>query len=251
MAIVRVGSGCARGGVGAHHRPGAGSRRELQRGYFALRGADSRVSGDVLNANRCIDASVVCEPLLFEVDDFNYATLGAEWLIGFGDLFEAGAGIGYHQHTRAEHLPEPDQRGRERDRAGPQAPHGPDHRQHPVRADGAARRRPTLLRHRRLVHQLEYSETWLVRRHERRHDLQCHLCRRRQRSGSGRARRGSRHGGRQLPHRWECATSGQTPSCRSRSASWATASISVGSLTRRCSRFASEVRHAGSRPHRP
>ena len=68
-------------------------------GYFALRGVDSRVSGDVLNANRCIDASSVCEPLLFEVDDFNFATLGAEWLIGFGDYFEAGAGIGYYQHT--------------------------------------------------------------------------------------------------------------------------------------------------------
>ena len=54
-------------------------------GYFALRGVDSRVSGDVLNANRCIDASSFCEPLLFEVDDFNFATLGAEWLIGFGE----------------------------------------------------------------------------------------------------------------------------------------------------------------------
>ena len=68
-------------------------------GYFALRGADSRVGGDVLNANRCIDSTSRCEPLLFEVDDFNNVTFGAEWLIGLGEFFEAGAGIGYHQRT--------------------------------------------------------------------------------------------------------------------------------------------------------
>jgi outer membrane protein W len=68
-------------------------------GYFALRGADSRVDGDVLNANRCIDSTSACEPLLFEVDDFNNVTFGAEWLVGLGQFFEAGAGIGYHQRT--------------------------------------------------------------------------------------------------------------------------------------------------------
>jgi len=68
-------------------------------GYFALRGVDSRASGDVLNANRCIDSTVSCEPLLFEVNDFNNVSVGAEWLIGLGRLFEAGAGISYYQRT--------------------------------------------------------------------------------------------------------------------------------------------------------
>jgi opacity protein-like surface antigen len=68
-------------------------------GYFMLRGADSRVEGDVLNANRCIDSFTRCEPLLFEVDDFNNVTFGAEWLVGLGEFFEAGAGLGYYQRT--------------------------------------------------------------------------------------------------------------------------------------------------------
>src|SRR5215208_5129894 len=68
-------------------------------GYFALRGSDSRVAGDVLNANRCIDSTSRCEPLLFDVKDFNNGTFGAEWLVGIGEFFEAGAGIGFYQRT--------------------------------------------------------------------------------------------------------------------------------------------------------
>ena len=68
-------------------------------GYFALRGVDSRAGGDVLNANRCIDTTFACEPLLFDVKDFNNATVGAEWVVGLGDFFEAGAGIGFYQRT--------------------------------------------------------------------------------------------------------------------------------------------------------
>ena len=37
-------------------------------GYFALRGQDSRAAGDVLNANRCIDTTFSCEPLLFDMN---------------------------------------------------------------------------------------------------------------------------------------------------------------------------------------
>ena len=68
-------------------------------GYFTLRSTDSRADGDVLNANRCIDVSFACEPLLFDVSDFNGATIGAEWLFGVGDFLEAGAGIGFSQRT--------------------------------------------------------------------------------------------------------------------------------------------------------
>jgi len=66
-------------------------------GYFSPRGDDSRVAGDVLNANRCIDTPFVCEPLLFDVSDFGGFTFGGEYLIGIGKYVEAGVGIGYYQ----------------------------------------------------------------------------------------------------------------------------------------------------------
>ena len=68
-------------------------------GYFALKGADSRVDGDILNAERCIDTTFACEPLLFQVKDFNNGTISADWVVGLGDFFEATGGIGYYQET--------------------------------------------------------------------------------------------------------------------------------------------------------
>ena len=68
-------------------------------GYFTLRGSDSRAAGDVLNADLCIDASLACEPLLFEIGDFNGGTFGAEYILGIGDYVEASAGIGFYQRT--------------------------------------------------------------------------------------------------------------------------------------------------------
>lgn len=68
-------------------------------GYFAPRGEGSRVAGDVLNANRCIDTPFVCEPLLFDVGDFGGATIGGEYLIGIGKYVEAGVGAGFYQRT--------------------------------------------------------------------------------------------------------------------------------------------------------
>lgn len=68
-------------------------------GYFALKGEDGRTEGDVLNADRCIDTTFLCEPLLFDVGDFNNATIGAEYLFGIGEYVEVGAGIGYYQRT--------------------------------------------------------------------------------------------------------------------------------------------------------
>ena len=68
-------------------------------GYFAPRGEESRVSGDVLNANRCFDTVSLCEPLLFDVGDFGGATVGGEYLIGIGQYVEAGVGAGFYQRT--------------------------------------------------------------------------------------------------------------------------------------------------------
>lgn len=56
-------------------------------GYFAVRGEDARVDGDVLIENRDI--------YLFDFSDFNTVSLGAEYLVGLGEFLEAGAGVGY------------------------------------------------------------------------------------------------------------------------------------------------------------
>ena len=63
-------------------------------GYFALRGLESRVPEDVLLADL-----QNLHPLLFEINDFNSAVFGGEYLLGIGSQFEAGVGIGYSQRT--------------------------------------------------------------------------------------------------------------------------------------------------------
>ena len=63
----------------------------LNVGHFALRGADARVEDDVLFENLNVFA--------FDLDDFDNGTLGGEWLVGLGEYFDAGFGVGYYQQT--------------------------------------------------------------------------------------------------------------------------------------------------------
>jgi opacity protein-like surface antigen len=63
-------------------------------GYFAVRAEDAREGGDVLLAN-LFDF----EPLAFDVRDFNWATVGGEWLFGFGEYLEGGVGLGFYRRT--------------------------------------------------------------------------------------------------------------------------------------------------------
>lgn len=60
-------------------------------GYFAVRGEDSRVDGDVLWED--------LSSLAFQVKDFNFATFGGEWLFDVNDYLEAGVGAGFYQRT--------------------------------------------------------------------------------------------------------------------------------------------------------
>jgi hypothetical protein len=60
-------------------------------GLFAVRGEDARVEGDALVINRDL--------YLFDFKDFNGPSVGADYLVGFGDYFEVGAGIGYTNRT--------------------------------------------------------------------------------------------------------------------------------------------------------
>jgi outer membrane protein W len=71
-------------------------------GYFSPRGEDSRVDEDVLLVN-LIGPPDGRDPffqvLAFEIDDFNGATFGGEWLYAITDNLEAGAGINFYQKT--------------------------------------------------------------------------------------------------------------------------------------------------------
>jgi hypothetical protein len=60
-------------------------------GGFVPHGFDARVEGDTLVENR--------DFLLFEMDDFTGAAVGAEWLVPVGEYFELGAGLGFYRRT--------------------------------------------------------------------------------------------------------------------------------------------------------
>src|SRR5712692_2712682 len=64
-------------------------------GGFNPRSLDARGSDDVLFNNRL----VLNDPLLFDIKDLNGVTFGGEWLVGLGDFFDAGLGIGFYQRT--------------------------------------------------------------------------------------------------------------------------------------------------------
>ena len=56
-------------------------------GGFVPRGEDGRVGGDVITENRTF--------LVFDVDEFNSVTVGAEWLFPIGSFVEGGAGVSF------------------------------------------------------------------------------------------------------------------------------------------------------------
>jgi hypothetical protein len=60
-------------------------------GGFVPHDFDARVAGDTLVENR--------DFLLFDMDDFHGAAVGAEWLIPVGEYFEVGAGLGFYRRT--------------------------------------------------------------------------------------------------------------------------------------------------------
>jgi hypothetical protein len=65
----------------------------LTLGYFTLRGEDARVDNDILVQERNLDL------LVFDIEEFNGATVGGEWLVPLGQYFEGGAGIGFSRRT--------------------------------------------------------------------------------------------------------------------------------------------------------
>jgi opacity protein-like surface antigen len=62
-------------------------------GYFSLKGNDARGEDgdDVIFNNQ--------DSLIFDLEDFNGATFGAEWLVALGPWMEAGADVSFYQRT--------------------------------------------------------------------------------------------------------------------------------------------------------
>lgn len=60
-------------------------------GYFAVKGEDSRVEGDVLLED--------LQSLAFDIGDFSGFTFGGEYLFAITDYIEAGGGLGYYSKS--------------------------------------------------------------------------------------------------------------------------------------------------------
>jgi hypothetical protein len=77
--------------LGAASTAQAQQTLNLSIGYFTPFGEDARVDDDVLVEN--------LNHYVFDIEEFNGATVGAEWLVGFAEYFEAGAGINFSRRT--------------------------------------------------------------------------------------------------------------------------------------------------------
>ena len=60
-------------------------------GYFTPLGEDARIDNDVLNANRTF--------LVFDIKDFNGASVGGEWLFPLASHVEGGIGLSFSRRT--------------------------------------------------------------------------------------------------------------------------------------------------------
>ena len=109
---------------------GAAANRQLHDRRLRAAGEDARVAGDVLDENRTF--------LVFDLDEFNSFTAGAEWLFPIGRFVEGGAGVSF---TGRSTVPTVYRccvdNDRQRDRAGAAAAPHPDR---PDAARAAARR---------------------------------------------------------------------------------------------------------------
>jgi hypothetical protein len=81
--------------VGVVATPVASAQQSLSFSFggFTPKSEDGRSSDDVLVAN------LSDVPLVFNVNDFNTVTFGADYLVGLGSHLEAGLGIGFYQQS--------------------------------------------------------------------------------------------------------------------------------------------------------
>jgi outer membrane protein W len=69
-------------------------------GYFTVLGEDARTGANCGNCGRDVDVLIADNDFLtFDINDFNGATIGGEWLIPLGRYAEAGAGLSFSRRT--------------------------------------------------------------------------------------------------------------------------------------------------------
>src|SRR5436190_22639712 len=69
-------------------------------GYFTVLGEDARTGANCVNCGRDVDVLIADNDFLtFDINDFNGATIGGEWLIPLGRYAEAGAGLSFSRRT--------------------------------------------------------------------------------------------------------------------------------------------------------
>ena len=80
--------------IGLVMTPAASAQQSLNLlvGGFTPKSEDGRTPNDVL-----VNDLTVSPQLLFDIKDFNMPAFGAEYLVGLGDILEAGLGIGFQQ----------------------------------------------------------------------------------------------------------------------------------------------------------
>jgi hypothetical protein len=92
--IIRAGlKACAGAAViGLLASPAASAQQSLNLniGGFSPKSEDGRTANDVLVNDLTVDPV-----LAFNINDFNSAVFGAEYLVGLGEIFEASLGIGF------------------------------------------------------------------------------------------------------------------------------------------------------------
>ena len=83
------------GAIGLSAQPAAAQQTlNFSFGYFTVRGEDARVEGDILNEHRGAEATLV-----YDLQDFNGASIGGEWLVPLSQYLEAGAGVSFTRRT--------------------------------------------------------------------------------------------------------------------------------------------------------
>lgn len=69
-------------------------------GYFTVLGEDAREGANCSSCGRDVDVLIADNDFLtFDINDFNGATIGGEWLIPLGGYVEAGAGLSFSRRT--------------------------------------------------------------------------------------------------------------------------------------------------------
>ncbi len=149
----------------------------------------------------------------FNFRDFRGATVGGEWLVGVGDKFDVGLGIGVLQQDGAVGLLRLRKRRRLRNRARPESPHRPVHGDGAFPAARASRFvRAVHRRGRRRVHVALQRKRPVSG--DRQLDLPLDVHRQRQRDGTGDPRRHPRSDRQRRSPDSKCGGSRRTGTCR-------------------------------------